>query len=137
MYCKVLYCTIVYWTIRTYLLANSLVEWTSVFETCVCSDFFVSKFSHFYTVQYSNVLYCNVLSWPVSRHQINTCTVLYFSVLYCIKIRKFADKQTRNDRFKNWSPLYEGVGQYQVNVYLLRCFYIFLQKIFIFTINCW
>ena len=42
-------------------------------------------------------------SWPilnntlnyaiVSRHQINTCTVLYFSVLYCIKKRKFADKE--------------------------------------------
>ena len=33
----------------------------------------------------------------VSRHQINTCTVLYFSVLYCIKKRKFADRQTKKN----------------------------------------
>ena len=44
-----------------------------------------------------SILYCNV-----SRHQINTCTVLYFSVLYCIKKRKFADKQT-NRQAKNVS----------------------------------
>ena len=37
-------------------LANSLVEWTSVFETfCVC--LVVSKFSLFYTVQYGKVQY--------------------------------------------------------------------------------
>ena len=33
------------------------------------------------------------------------------SVLY--KKRKFAHKEhTDKERFKNWSPLYEGVGQY-------------------------
>merc|ERR1712243_435840 len=33
-------------------------EWTSVFETLVlCSVFFVSKFSNFYTVQYGRVQY--------------------------------------------------------------------------------
>merc|ERR1711873_300079 len=43
-----------------------------------------------------DVMY-NTLNYAiVSRHQINTCTVLYSSVLYCIKIRKFAHKQTRN-----------------------------------------
>merc|ERR1712240_957765 len=50
------------------------------------------------TLQYFTILY-NILNYAtVSRHQINTCTVLYSSVLYCIKIRKFAqkNKQTKN-----------------------------------------
>merc|ERR1711873_255173 len=43
----------------------------------------------------STILY-NTLNYAiVSRHQINTCTVLYSSVLYCIKIRKFAHKEYR------------------------------------------
>merc|ERR1711873_18524 len=49
------------------------------------------------------ILY-NTLNYAiVSRHQINTCTVLYSSVLYCIKRGKFADRQgTQNtERFKN------------------------------------
>merc|ERR1712082_562339 len=42
----------------------------------------------------------------VSRHQINTCTVLYSSVLYCIKMRKFAHKEvrTQNRPLLFWSP---------------------------------
>merc|ERR1711873_101758 len=53
----------------------------------------VGKFSNFYTVQYTIVQYNTLQYIIVSRHQINTCTVLYFSVLYCIKIRKFADNK--------------------------------------------
>ena len=53
------------------------------------------------TIQYSTILY-NTLNYAiVSRHQINTCTVLHSSVLYCIKregwkrkMRKFAYRQT-------------------------------------------
>ena len=36
------------------ILANSLVEWTSVFETFF---FVVGKFSNFYTVKYGKVQY--------------------------------------------------------------------------------
>merc|ERR1711873_124340 len=50
-----------------------------------------------------DVMY-NTLNYAiVSRHQINTCTVLYSSVLYCIKIRKFAHNQTKNRQTKNVS----------------------------------
>merc|ERR1712243_287064 len=53
---------------------------------------------HYNTIQYNTILY-NTLNYAiVSRHQINTCTVLYSSVLYCIKIRKFA--QTRQRTFQ-------------------------------------
>merc|ERR1712240_1002505 len=41
----------------------------------------------------STILYNTLNYGIVSRHQINTCTVLYFSVLYCIKKRKFAHNQ--------------------------------------------
>merc|ERR1712240_168401 len=44
----------------------------------------------------STILYNTLNYGIVSRHQINTCTVLYSSVLYCIKIRKFADRHSQN-----------------------------------------
>ena len=48
---------------------------------------------HYMTLRAAPILYNTLNYIIVSRHQINTCTVLYFSVLYCIKIRKFAHKQ--------------------------------------------
>ena len=48
------------------------IEWTSVFETSVCSLFFVSKFSNFYTVQYRRVQYSTGI-YLVPR---------YYSVVY-------------------------------------------------------
>ena len=55
----------------------------------------------------------------VSRHQINTCTVLYFSVLYCIKMRKFA--QTRQtDRQRTFQKLKSTLrGSWPINTYVL------------------
>jgi len=55
---------------------------------------------HYNTIHYNTILY-NTLNYAiVSRHQINTCTVLHSSVLYCIKregwkreMRKFAYKE--------------------------------------------
>ena len=53
----------------------------------------INTYVLFSTQQYSTILY-NTLNYAiVSRHQINTCTVLYSYVLYCIKIRKFAHRQ--------------------------------------------
>merc|ERR1711955_155644 len=92
------------------------------FHFCVClfkalfSDSRINKYVRI--VQYTIVQYNTLHYAIVSRHQINTCTVLYSSVLYCIKRENLlTDKERAFQKLKSTLSsldpfrIHEGVGQ--------------------------
>ena len=67
--------------ILTLLLSNSLVEWTSVFETVV-PCLLVSKFSNFYTVQYGKVQYSTGIYLERPVMSCNACKISSQSTVF-------------------------------------------------------